>query len=162
MILLPNGCKCSEISISPANWNKSTASVKKAWKIHYRFYDPRFDKPHQVIIKAGINKVSDLVQRREFVQNRINTELERLRKGYNPATDTLASLISSEPEIAPATPFIAALEKAKDKLAIASSTKVDVNCVVKGVEKAAKQLGFAGLPIAAISRKHLKVVLEQC
>lgn len=163
MILLPNGCKCSDIKVSPANWNKSTASVKRNWKIHYRFYDPQFDKPHQVIIKAGINKVRELSQRREFVQNRIKEELEKLQtKGYNPISEGITGFSSTESEISPATLFIKALEMAKDKLSIAPRTKVDVNCVIKGVEKAAKSLKFAGLSISAISRKHLKAILEQC
>jgi site-specific recombinase XerC len=163
MIQLPNGCKCSDIKVQPSNWNKSTASIKKNWRIHYRFYDPSHDKPYQVTIKAGINKINDLNQRRVLVQELTKQELEKLQvKGYNPFTASMVESIVVVSDIAPTTLFIAALNKASEKLAIAHRTKIDVNSVIRGVEKAARQLGIAGLPISSISRKHIKVILEQC
>lgn len=35
-----NGCSRSEIKVTPANWQTNRASVKKNWKIYYRYYDP--------------------------------------------------------------------------------------------------------------------------
>ena len=53
MLQLPNGCRCSELSITPSNWNTSRGSIKKYWSIHYRFYDPqemvRFPKGKQCV-----------------------------------------------------------------------------------------------------------------
>ena len=64
MITLPNGCHCSEINVSPSNWNKVGASIHKTRRIHYRFYDPSMYKPYQVIIEAEINQIKDLAERR--------------------------------------------------------------------------------------------------
>lgn len=83
MITLPDNCRCSEIKVSPSNWKKASASTKKFWKIHYRFYDPTFEKPHQITIKADINKIKDLDQCRVLVEDLIRLEKEKLLvKGY--------------------------------------------------------------------------------
>lgn len=163
MISLPNNCRCSEIKVSPSNWKRASASTKKPWKIHYRFYDPTFDKPHQVTIKAGINKVKDLDQRRGLVEGLIRLEKEKLQvKGYNPITNSQIESLALDSDISPNTFFVEALNKALDKLYIARRTKIDVKSVIKGVETASKQLRINTLPISAVSRKHLKKVLEQC
>lgn len=163
MLNLPNGCRASELKVSPANWNKSTASTKKKWKIHYRFYDPQFPKPLQVVIKAGINQIKDLDERRAFVQKLIKEELEKLQVyGYNPRTAKFIDSASQVQDILPSTPFIASLENEMTKLSIAHRTRIDVNCVVKGVTDAANQLKIEDLPIASIRRLHLKKILEQC
>jgi integrase len=163
MISLPNKCRCSEIKVSPSNWKMASASTKKPWKIHYRFYDPTFDKPHQVTVKAGINKIKDLNQRREMVEDLIRLEKEKLLvKGYNPITNSQIEYLAMDSDISPNTLFVEALNKALGKLSIARRTKIDVKSVIKGVETASKQLRIDTLPISAISRKHLKKVLEQC
>jgi integrase len=163
MITVPNNCRCSEIKVSPSNWKKASASTKKPWKIHYRFFDPTFDKPHQVIIKAGINKIKDLDQRRALVVDLIRLETEKLLvKGYNPITNNQKEPLIEDSDISPNTLFVEALNKALSKLSIARRTKIDVKSVIKGVETASKQLRLDILPITAISRKHIKKVLEQC
>jgi hypothetical protein len=157
MLTLRNNCRCSEIKVSPSNWKKASASTKKTWKIHYRFYDPTFDKPHQVTIKAGINKIKDLDQRRALVEDLIRLEKENLlAKGYNPITNSQIEYLALESDIPPNTLFVEALNKALDKLSIARRTKIDVKSVIKGVETASKQLRIDTLPLSAISRKHLK------
>lgn len=84
MIRLPNNCRCFEIKVSPSNRKKASAFTKKPWKIQYRFYDPTPYKSHQAPIKAEINKVKDLNQRRELVEDIIMLEKEKLQlKGYN-------------------------------------------------------------------------------
>jgi hypothetical protein len=55
MKILLNGCSRSEIAVIPTNWNTKKAWIKKAWIIHYRFYDPAFktmQNTKQVAIKA--------------------------------------------------------------------------------------------------------------
>lgn len=60
MVTFPNNCRCSEIKVSPANWDKKSASTKKQWRIHYRFYDPGYEEPYQVVIISGIKQIKDL------------------------------------------------------------------------------------------------------
>ena len=56
MKILLNGCHYSKISVTPTNWNTKKASLKKPWKIHYRFYDPAFkDDPKY---KGGLKQVA--------------------------------------------------------------------------------------------------------
>jgi hypothetical protein len=40
MINLPNGCRCSEFSVVPSNWQTKAANLKEKWYVYYRFYDP--------------------------------------------------------------------------------------------------------------------------
>jgi hypothetical protein len=110
MITLPKGCRCSEIKVSPSNWNKAGASTQKPWRIHYRFYDPSMDKPCQVIIKAGINQIKDLAERRFAVKKLIENEYEKLKEAaYNPIKKEIKIQPGLPYEIDPQTPFITAL-----------------------------------------------------
>jgi phage FluMu gp28-like protein len=45
MINLPNGCKCSKLSVNPKNWQTKQAKINIKWYIMYRFYDPKHEKP---------------------------------------------------------------------------------------------------------------------
>lgn len=163
MITLPNGCRASEIKVSPSNWNKAGATTKKPWRIHYRFYDPTFEKSKQFTIKSGINFFSDLKDRRFAVQQIIASLLFKLKEqAYNPITGLSVVPDEMDYEIDPATPFIAAIKQAKEKLKVVEHTRTDIKSVIAGVEKAARQLRFSDLPIEKVSRRHLKMILEQC
>lgn len=163
MVSLPNNCRCSEIKVSPANWDKKGATTKKPWKIHYRFYDPSQIKPYQVIIKAGINQLKDLTERRMVVRELIKNEYIKLKsEGFNPISGENLPPVEVAFEISPDTLFIKALKKALEKLQLAHRTKKDMGCIIKGVEKAVNQLQYTSMPISQISRKHIKIVLEQC
>jgi integrase len=163
MISLPNGCRCSQISVSPSNWNKSGASVQKNWRIHYRFYDPSQSKPYQVIIKAGINHIKDLEERRFTVKKLIEYEYEKLKEGgYNPIVKVLTAEPEYHYEIDPETPLIEALRLSLKKLSISPETREDIHYIINGLEKAASQIQMASFPISKISRKHIKMILEHC
>jgi hypothetical protein len=56
MTILPNGCKCSALTVHPKNWNKKGAKTDTPWWITYRFYDGE-GKSKQVQIK-GMNHLS--------------------------------------------------------------------------------------------------------
>jgi hypothetical protein len=88
MLLLPNGCKCSPLKVSPNNWETAKASLKKKWYIYYRFYDPsykdRYPKGKLRIIK-GMNEAKTLEERREITCALMDMELRELKKmGYHP------------------------------------------------------------------------------
>ena len=44
---LINGCSRTEIAVYPKNWNTKKASLKKAWYIWYRFFDPQHPEQRQ-------------------------------------------------------------------------------------------------------------------
>lgn len=62
MINLSGGCKSSNLSVHPKNWNSKGAKTTTEWYISYRFYDPGFSKPRHIILK-GMNHLKSLVDR---------------------------------------------------------------------------------------------------
>lgn len=167
-IPLDNGCFCSTPKVFPDNWMTKDATTDRDWYIYYRFYDPlitgtnRKIKPHLEIIK-GMNSYKNLKVRREICKELIANELELLqKKGYNPATEQYIVEEEVFYEVHPSTPFIKALKKAMEKVTGVKGTLTDMNCVIRGVEKAATKLRFTELPINQVSRKHIKAILEAC
>lgn len=169
MIILPEGCYCSNLSVHPKDWQNAGASIKSDWYIHYRFYDPTVRakngkiNPKMVIIK-GMNAFKTLTERRDAVNLLIKQELVMLRQeGYNPITKKY--MIEQEViqyEIDPEMPFIKALEKSAERLEITKNVRKDMKGILKKVETAAKQLRINDVTISAITRRNMKYLLEQC
>lgn len=68
MILLQNRCAYSGLSVVPSNWEKPKAPIRRKWYIHYFFYSPDCLEGKLKIIKSGINRIKDRVQRQEGVK----------------------------------------------------------------------------------------------
>src|SRR5437868_2734379 len=84
MIALPNGCCCGNLSVYPKNWQAKDARISFDWYITYRFYDPKYGKPKQVIVK-GMNHFKTRSERQQATKNLLSTEAEKLIKdSYNP------------------------------------------------------------------------------
>ena len=165
MLLLPNGCTCSELSIFPKNWDKKGADLKKVWYIQYYFHDPEFkDKfPYGCLrmVKGGLNRLNTLEDRRKGIQMLRDELLNMLiNEGYNPITKQSIAPVIADYEIDPNTLFIPALKKAAEKLKLVASTKSDMNSVIKGISTAANQLRYSTLPICQVRRKHIRSILE--
>jgi integrase len=163
MLTTPNGCLCSKLSVFPKNWEKGKPDISRPWYISYRFYDPERPKPKQVIIK-GMNVYNTLPERRAATQALLANEKDLLfNKGYNPFIGKLVQPITNLSDIHGQTPFIPALKATLDKLTdLNPGTRKGIGGVIKGVGKAANQLGYADIPIESISRRHIKLILEQC
>ncbi|GAA4328664.1 hypothetical protein [Flaviaesturariibacter amylovorans] len=164
---LPNGCFRSEIVVTPKDWKKSAKSVKKDWRIYYRFYDPTNRdergriKPMLVQLKHGVNRYKDVIERRIAVDEIIKDEAHKLDVlGFNPITGQYAY---GAPEIIyeidPYSKFIPALRAALVRLHLEERTRRDMKYVIDAVEKAAKQLRYWELPISQIARRHIKTIL---
>ncbi len=90
MITLPNGCHCSELTVTPKDWKTCKVSaMARNWHIQYYFYDDALKQRKFVLVK-GMNRFKTLKERREATVQLIENELYQLReKGYNPITGNL-------------------------------------------------------------------------
>ncbi len=165
MIYLNDGSYCSELKVSPKNWQTLKASLKKEWYIYYRFYDPKFKtdprfKKGKLILLKGMNAFKSLKDRQEETKRLISQELNRLKEGFhpiqgqNPAESTPFS-------ITPSTPFLLALEQSAKRINSSKSTEGDLRSILNFVRVAADGLHLAEKPIGTISRKHVKLLLTQ-
>ncbi len=164
MLLLPNGCSCSNPSVFPKNWNATGASIKIDWRIQYYFYDPKladkYPKGSLRIIK-GMNSFRTLAERREAVKVLLEELMEALQlEGYNPITKKKVEPIVTDYEIDPSTKFIEALNQVLPKLDVVESTRSNLKGVIKDVKSAAENMRLDRLPISEIRRKHIKSILE--
>lgn len=170
MIQLFNGCYCSELAVHPKNWNEKGASCAQNWYIYYRFYDPTYinskGKPiRKLIVIKGMNIFTTLAERREITADLIKDELHRLQvEGLNPIQKIY--MVVQEPEVIfevdPDTPLTKALSFAIEKLIVVHEVKLEMKNIVKKVEKAAKILRLEALTISKVTRRHMKVLIEQC
>lgn len=160
MLQLPNGCSCSTPSIFPKNWKTSSASVKHSWKIQYYFYDPNLcPKGKLIVVKSGVNRLKIASERKEAIALVYSELVRMLQDGFNPITGVKCNL-DKPSEIDPFSPWISALEIVKDKLKLEASTLADLKCCIGSLKNASHKLQMSTLPINQVTRKHIKIVLE--
>lgn len=157
MILLPNGCKCSDLKVFPKNWKSRSADMSCDWFIYYRFYDPLYPVKQKKIKR--MNKYVLREQRQAVTQALIDNELDLLHKGYNP---NLSEMPEVEPdyEVHPDTPFPEAFQYVYNTIDCAKSTKDNIGTVIKYIKDAAIKLRLAHTPIKELSRRHLRRLLN--
>jgi len=164
MISLPNQCYCSPLKVHPSNWKTTKAPLKVEWYIYYRFYFPSSDsrrtpKGKLVRIKR-MNKFSTLEQRQLHTQEILNSELEKLKNGYQPGAKADKNKTQIH-LIQPTTPFLTALEQAANRLDVSHLTRRDCRTVINLVSKAAQSLQLDKVPIGKTTRRHIKFLLTQ-
>lgn len=165
MLQLPNGCHCSELSVTPRNWQSGGHSLlKKNWFIQYYFYDPAYREKYkngfQVRVK-GMNKFKTLAERRQATKELLDNELSMLKEEcYNPITKYILPFNLTNALIDSQTPFIDAFNMVKEKLTVEKTTKSDLTSVIKGVNHAALALNIVHMGISSIKRKHIKALLD--
>lgn len=162
MQALPNDCFCGSISVFPKNWRSSKAPMNIKWYISYRFYDPAHDKPKQVMVK-GMNAFNNRIERQSATKALLENEKDLLfNQGFNPF---LGRAIAPQDDIAyeidPSLPFVKAFKMAMERLTITPRVKVGIKSVIKGIEKAATILQYREVPISKLTRRHIKVILDQ-
>lgn len=175
MITTFNGCYRSEIMVTPKNWNTTKASVKRNWRIHYRFYDPefkehpKFKKGKQVPVK-GMNHIDNLEERQAITRGLIEKEKRDLdKKGYNPITKAFMAPTAAEVELLaqdlnPTTPVITALNIVFNELAesIEACTKKDISGVLKFFGQSAAKLKKDRLPLKDVKARDIKLIMDNC
>lgn len=163
-IPLPNGCRCSKMSVYPANWKSAKASVKTDWYISYRFYDPGHSKPKQVQCR-GMNDYKDLDKRQHATQVILDDELDLLTvRGFNPITRAYATpeVHQEESELYPEVPFIQGLRKAVELMKLSANDQADMKSVLKYFEMAAAAVKRDRIPLKDIKRKDIRLILNAC
>lgn len=158
--VLPNGCHTGKISVSPKNWKSSKASIKKDWYISYRFHDPSRGIKHRLF--AGMNEFKTLQERQSATDWILKNEMKLLQQGFNPFNDQLVSEPENDHEITPYSPFLPALWQTYKSLKKAKSTVVNIKCMLNQIGPAAERIGITDLPIADVSMKHFKMLLDNC
>lgn len=172
---LKNGCARSPITVTPSNWNTAKASIKKNWKITYRYYDPAFKNDPELWGKQfpvrGMNRFKSLEQRQDATRTLLEGLLDQLdNRLFNPITGKYPELSDEDiQEISPSTLFIPALRSAKDLLTAGVDMMKDVGYCINALERAASKLydnsfqkPYSALKISQVSRKHLVYILVQC
>jgi uncharacterized protein (UPF0297 family) len=164
---LPNGCSRSEFHVKPANWKTIRVSTKKPWYIQYRFYDPEFRvdpkyRKGRMILQKAMNNFTDLRARQQATR-RILDALTKLldERGYNPITEQVVTPVETFYVVDPQTGFTKALKQAADMVSASPTVKRDLGTMRRQVDRAAGQLRFADTPVSLISRKHIKLILQQ-
>lgn len=163
MKALFEGCSRSEFTVTPSNWNTKKASIDRAWRITYRFYDPACNRPKQVAIR-GMNSYAELPQRQAATKALIAQEKELLDdQGYNPITGQyMIEQEKTDYPIHPDTPFIEALRAAFKFYKGVTGTLQDVQLTIDGIGKVAKKLRYDSKSISEIRRRHIRACLEGC
>ena len=164
-MLLPNGCSCSNPTVYPSDWENTGASLKHDWYIQYYFYDPVFKEKYKngklFIVKGGINRLKTLAERREAVKIILGELIYLLKdEGYNPVTKVKIPPFENNYEIPPTTHWLAAIEKAKNRLIMEKSTLADMKSCLTKLKIASDSLKFSTIPVSEISRKHIKIIFE--
>ena len=153
MINLPNGCKCSSLSVYPKNWQSKNASLKKEWYLSYRFYDPLFAKPKQVMVQ-GMNQFKTLTERQEATKNALSQELDKLlNQAFNPFIKLNKAIVGS-PAISPETNISEALQFVYKKIQVSERTLMDIKYVLRSVDKAIGLLGYVENGINFLAKKY--------
>lgn len=155
---LPNGCSCSEISVTPSTWqNKKQFDPKKNWVIHYRFKDANGNNKQVQV--SGMNHLKTWKERRDKTEDLVEVVEAELMGGYNPF---LKATVSSEGvmEVTPKTSLIDALEYGLKvaKGRIVEKTWKDIRAVVQFIRNNVDTTEFL---IGGIRRKDVVKLLKK-
>ena len=156
-IYLSNGCSHSQLSVNPTNWNTKKARVNQDWFINYRFYDSRYAKPKQVMLK-GMNSFKQLGERQTETKSLIEKEIEALKNGYNPFNKSVDAMSLNDSHLLT---FLDALKFSLQKVSVGEKTFKDLKYVITKIETALNSLGWKQIVVADISRKQIRLILDK-
>jgi len=173
MKILPNGCSCTEVWVSPENWQSTTAkaALKKNWYVQCDFFDPAFKEkyPKGFPFRKKLNKFKTLEDRKAAAKLLLE-EIPKLfqEQGFNPITKKYMIEKVQESnfqeryltEICPETPFTVALQLAHKSIKVADSTYLDIKYMLAKFIPAVEQLNYHGLKICEVKRKHIRFTLD--
>ncbi len=159
MLLLPNDCRASAPKASPATWSRLNASIKKDWRIWYRFYDPaqkdKYPKGKMVVCK-GMNEFKSLSDRQSATKALLAETLSMLQAGYNPHSDTIVYAETQEYMVAPTTPLPAALMATFKLISKAKNTMKDIAAILRQVAPYWIKTRLDAKQIGQVTKRDLK------
>lgn len=175
MKTLSKGCSYTEPWVSPENWKTTStkSSLKKNWYVQCNFFDPVFEEkyPNGFPFRRKLNKFKTIEERRTAAELLLD-EIPRLfgEMGYNPITKIFSEKVEenttnpvpheSVNEMLPETPFLKALELAKESKKFAKTTESDIKYMLVKFSKAVKALELHTFKIFDIQRKHIRQILD--
>lgn len=152
-------------SVYPKNWKEGGSELLEFdWRIQYYYHDPehidKWPKGRLCIVK-GMNEFRSLEERRSVTREIMADEIEDLKSGWNPITQTqmMDSSINYN-ELNPDLPFINAFRLALAKLIGTPKHINEVKLVVDRLEKTAIKLKMQNITIENLKRKELKHLLH--
>ncbi|HEX5551771.1 MAG TPA: hypothetical protein VFX43_00900 [Chitinophagaceae bacterium] len=156
----------NQLSI-PKDWKRASASLKKKWYLQYYFHDPNFIEQYPrgkfCQVKGGVNLLKTVEERRDAIRMVQDEVIRSLTiDGYNPTLGKIITPVLTETDISGSTPFIRALRAARQTLHVGKHTKRDLEDVINGVEKPAMKLRLSSLPISMVTRKQIRLILNDC
>lgn len=166
MMLLPNGCTCSEPTVYPPEWERGGAQLlKKKWYIQYWFRDPAFkeDWPNGMPKKVkGMNEFKTLAERREATKLLLQQTVQILKEGYNPIRKQIVrnADAGSNFDVDRYTPLPVALKKTVSQLKLPKTTKADMDSALRVIYKTINQTGYDTLFVGEVKTKHVIHILE--
>lgn len=165
MMLLPNGCTCSEPTVYPSDWEKGGQQLLKVkWYIQYWFRDPAFKEqwPNGRPCKVkGMNDFKTLAERREATRFLMQQQVQLLKDGYNPIRKQVIRPATTDAyDIDRFTPFETALKKAAGQLRTSAATKKDIGSSLKTINQTIRHLGYDTLMIGEVKTKYVIHILD--
>ncbi len=92
---LPNGCRCSNLTVIPKKWETGGSSLlKKNWAIVYRFYKPSGE--YKQIWIRGMNRFKTLPERRRETNISLEKEYQFLKEGLDPLQEQKPAVSADE------------------------------------------------------------------
>lgn len=148
---LPDDCRCSNLTVSPATWNTKKATTEKDWIISYRFYCPDFPKGKLIQFRAA-NKEKDIKKRQKLTEVLIRQTLDRLYDGFNPVKKEV--VVKKDTTV-----LSGALQFAICKIKVTDQTRHDIGKTLKKFLESADNLNL-DIEVNLITRKHIRAILD--
>lgn len=158
-----NGCSRSDINVTPSNWHTTRASVRKKWRIYYRFYDPKYRGTplwgKQIPIK-GMNEFHTLEERQAITRGLIENE-ERLLdvEAWHPI-DRVYMQVDVRQDVSADTPWIKALHHALSRKKVSPRHLRHLTDHLFYFEKSAAELRSERKPLRDVIAKDIMDVLD--
>ncbi|MDV2459906.1 hypothetical protein CMU99_16435 [Elizabethkingia anophelis] len=162
---LTNGCRRTEVFISPKNYKtlKAKSDLNKSWAVQCRFYDPKFAEQYpdgfQYRKKLNRIKCDNIQDQKKFVEEcKTEMEIQLDERGYNPILDTYMDNVG---ELNPYVLFYDALLIGHGKLTGTPHHLYQVKlCLIK-LKEHIESLRYDIIHIKDIKIWHVKNILER-
>ncbi|WP_407501367.1 tyrosine-type recombinase/integrase [Elizabethkingia anophelis] len=163
---LANGCKRTEVFISPKNYKtlKAKSDLNKSWAVECRFFDPKFAEkyPKGFPYRKKLNRIKcDNIQDQKKLAEECKEEMEAQldERHYNPILESYDN--SAKGELNPYVLFYDALIIGQTKLVGSAPHLNQIRLCVVNIKEHVERFRYDLLPIKDIKIWHIKNILER-